>query len=290
MITVMTPTYNREKLLKRLYNSLLEQNNRNFEWLIVDDGSTDNTKTVVNQWINESEINIRYIYQENSGKAKAFNNGVINAKGNLFFCVDSDDYLSSDAIDIILSYEKEISDLSIGGILALKQDLKGNSLGDSLPENIKYADTFELSEKFKCSGEWSLIYKTDILKRNLFPEIENEKFITECVMYDKIAQTYKMLLVGKVITICEYQEDGYTGNIVKNMLANPTGYKIYYMQRIDMPCSADKRLGYIIRYNTFKILSKDKKYKYSGKYNFIVRLLGFTGLIGKIYYKYIMKK
>ena len=289
MITIMTPTYNRADLLYRLYNSLKNQKNTEFEWLIVDDGSTDDTKYVIEQFVSEKQINIRYIYQENAGKAKAFNNGVRNADGELFLCVDSDDFLADGAIDKILLCGNSLCDDGIAGIAALKEDTAGKMLCDYFPSELKYETTFKLSEKHNLGGEWSLLYKTEILKEYLFPEINGEKFITECVIYDKIAQKYKMFLLNDVITVCEYQQDGLTNNIVENMIKNPTGYKIFYSQRIDMAYTLKKRLGYIIRYNIFRYLSKDRDYDYMGKYRTLVKLFGFVGVIGKIYYRLKLK-
>lgn len=289
-LTIVTPTYNRANLLYRLYDSLKRQTNPDFEWLIVDDGSTDNTKHVIEQLVLEKKVKIKYIYQENSGKAKAFNIGVRNAKGELFLCVDSDDFLADDAINNILLCGDNLHNDSVAGIIALKKDTKGAMLSNNLPVELKYESTFKLSEFYKCGGEWSLIYKTEVLRKYLFPEIRDEKFITECVVYDKIAQKYKMFLLNEVITICEYQQDGLTNNIVANMLKNPTGYKIFYSQRIDMAYTFKKRLGYIIRYNAFRCLSKDKKYDYAGKYITIVNLFRFVGIIGQAYYKMKDKK
>lgn len=284
MITIMTPTYNRAILLYRLYDSLKRQKTDNFEWLIVDDGSTDDTRSVVENFILEKEINIRYIYQENAGKAKAFNSGLRNARGKLFICVDSDDFLADEAIDKILMCSNYLQSDSVAGIVALKKDIQGNMLCDYFPRELEYETTFRLSEVHRCGGEWSLIFKTSVLKENLFPELDAEKFIGECVIYDKIAQKYKMFLLNEVITICEYQQGGLTSNIVKNMLINPTGYKIFYSQRIDMAYTLKKRLGYIIRYNVFKYMSKDTNYDYTGRYKTLVKLFGFFGVIGKFYY------
>jgi len=284
-LTVMTPTYNRQGLLRRLYDSLCSQSCHNFEWLIVDDGSTDETKEIVNSWIEEKQIRIRYIYQANSGKAAAFNTGIKNAEGELLFCVDSDDYLSDTAVADIAACEGDIEDKSICGILALKSDINGKLLGGPLPEQENYLSSFELSEKHGYNGEWSLIYKTEILKHNIFPIIRGEKFITECVVYDRIAQEYRMRLLNKVLTVCEYQENGYTGNLITNMLNNPTGYKIYYAQRIDMAYTWKARIGYIIRYNVFSQLSPDKNYNYTGKYRLFVKLLWFAGILGRLYYR-----
>lgn len=285
MVTIFTPTYNRAKLLKRIYNSLKYQTNSNFEWLIVDDGSVDDTRTVVQEWIDESIIKIKYIYQENGGKHIAFNTGVKNASGELFFCVDSDDYLPEYCVKEIIDAFNSVKDDKIAGIIGLKTDNDENLLSKIFPVGVTQTTMYELVKKYKCYGEKSLVYKTDILKKYPYPEIENEKFIGECVVYDKIDRNYEMLLLNKILTICEYQPDGLTNRIFINMLKNPTGYKIYHSQRIDMACSLKERIGYIIRYNAFKILSEDNKYDYNGKYNVFVKILKpFGWILTKYYY------
>lgn len=285
MITVFTPAYNREKLLPRLYKSLTEQEDANFEWLIVDDGSTDNTKEYVKRLIDENKIKIRYVYQPNGGKYTAFNRGVFTALGELFFCVDSDDFLTRGALKLIEEESAKITDENIGGIIAQKQDLSGKKLGKSFPNGLKFADTYELAAKYNCTGEWSLIYKTEILRKNLFPFISGENFVTESVVYDQIAKKYKMLLKDEVLCICEYQADGLTNGIFNLMLKNPTGYKIYYKQRIDMALTKKERIGYIVRYNAFNTLSGDKAYAYAGRYKALVALLKPLGWLLVEYYK-----
>ncbi len=284
LITIMTPTYNRANLLIRLYESLNRQKYTDkFEWLIVDDGSSDNTKETIDNIKKETKLNVRYIYQKNAGKYKAVNTGINTSKGELFFCVDSDDYLADDAIENIFNTYKKIQGDNVAGILALKSDLNNNILANKIPRNIEYINTY-LIEKM-CRGEWSLIYKTSILKQYLFPDVGNEKFVTECVVYDRIAQKYKMYVLNKILTICEYQDDGLTQNIFKTMINNPTGYKIYHMQRIDMADKLKLRIKHIMSYHAFRKMSDNKKYQYEGKHKLLVNLLCFTGLLGKVYYK-----
>jgi glycosyltransferase involved in cell wall biosynthesis len=290
LITIMTPTYNRANLLKRLYESLLEQKNTNFEWLIVDDGSTDNTKSLVDKLINKRKIKIRYIFQKNGGKYKAFNTGIEAANGKLFFCVDSDDVLASDVIDLIeMSWHKIKNLQNVSGILALKVDSKGILLSDRIPEGLKLEHLYSLNTIYNIKGEFSLVYKTEILKEYKFPDVSPEKFVGECVLYDQIDKSYKMYIVNSIFTICEYQSDGYTNNIVSNMIKNPTGYKIYYSQRIDMANTLKERISYIVRYNAFAKMSKDKRYMYKGKYSILVKLFSITGVLGKKYYYRKMK-
>ncbi len=283
MVTIFTPSYNRAHLLNRIYKSLLSQTSFDFEWLIVDDGSKDNTKDVVKSFINENKINIRYIYQENKGKYVAFNNGVKNAMGDLFFCVDSDDFLPEDAVLCISN--TPLSNEKIAGIAALKVDLNGKTLSSPMPVNIKYSSVCDLSRKHGFVGELSLVYKTEILKKFAFPEIDGENFMGECVLYDQIDKEYEMLLSNKVLTICEYQQDGLTTNLFRTLLKNPTGYKIYYKQRIDMALSFKERANYMLRYNAFKILSRDKIYSYKGRHKILTTLFYPLGLILCVYYK-----
>ncbi len=286
MITIFTPTYNRAHLLPCLYNSLKNQTVCDFEWLIVDDGSVDNTKKIVESWIDENIIKIRYIYQENGGKHVAFNNGVRNAMGELLFCIDSDDYAPSDCVEVIIDCWSNVKNSRVAGIVALKADADGNFLSSVFPENVEETTIFDLASKYKCGGEKAIIYKTSILKENSYPEIEGEKFVTECVVYDNIDRDYVMILLNKVLTIVEYQPDGLTANIFSIMLKNPTGYKIFYKQRIDMAYTLLERIGYIIRYNAFDILCKDKKYNYNGKYKFLVLILKPLGWLLTKYYNY----
>lgn len=282
--TIMTPTYNRGKLLKRLYKSILKQKRSDIEWIIVDDGSTDNTKDIVKSFLAEGKIKVKYIYQNNSGKYKAYNTGIENADGELFFCVDSDDILADNTLDILDKKYNNIKDRTdLAGIVSLKTDFDNNILSDNLPEN-EILHFYELRNKYKIHGEFCIIYFLSVLKNFRYPDVLNEKFITDSVLYDAIDKKYKMLAVNKVMNLCEYQSDGLTNRIKENMLKNPTGYKIYYMQRIDLPCSFKERIGYIIRYNTFKKISKDKKYNYNGCFKILVKLMSVIGILGKIYY------
>ncbi len=289
MLTIFTPTYNRGNLLYRIYDSLKAQTVSDFEWMIVDDGSSDNTEEMVRGWINEDIIKIRYIKKENGGKHTAFNTGVQNANGELFFCVDSDDFVPGDCVENIQKVWSGVKDDNVAGIVGMKTDTAGKYLCGEFPDEVLYSTTYELAQKHQCYGEKSLVYKTEVLKNFLYPEIAGEKFVTECVVYDRIDQSYTMLLLGKVLTICEYQPDGLTGTIFSTMLKNPTGYKIYYKQRIDMAYTLKERVGYIIRYNAFDILSGDEKYNYTGKYEFLTKTLKPFGWALTHYYNYKKK-
>lgn len=290
MLSIITPTYNRSILLKRLYESLVMQTSKDFEWIIIDDGSIDDTREIVDCWIKQNKINIRYIYQENQGKYIAHNTGVKNANGDLCLCIDSDDYPTLNCVELILNHWKINNKEMHSGIIALKSYSNNTIIGDRIPINVKETTLFDLSERNKISGDKTLVYRTSILKQNLFPEFKETKFVPECVVYDKIDRKYKLLVLNENICICEYQVEGYSNNFESIMLNNPIGFNIYYMQRIDMALNIYKRIIYSAKYHAFKWMTGKSRYKYKGRYNFLVNISVPLGYIYYIYYKLKKRK
>lgn len=259
MLTIFTPTYNRGYTLPQLYNSLLKQTNQNFEWIIVDDGSTDNTKEIINKWINENKIKIRYFYQDNQGKPIAHNYGVKKAEGELFTCVDSDDYLKENAVEIILKNTCINKENCVGMVgICITKDNKPS--GTCMPENIDYATLGDLYNKHKYKGDTILIYKTDIIKKYEFPQIEGEKFIPETYLYDKIDQEGKLAIIREGIYVCEYLQDGYTKNVRKLIMNNPNGYRLCAEQSLKLSRNIKQKYIAASKYVLGSLLAKDKKY------------------------------
>lgn len=258
-ITVFTPTYNRAYILKKLYDSLVSQTEKNFEWLIVDDGSTDNTRELIEKWINEKKIDIRYFYQENQGKPIAFNSGVRNSNCKYFFCVDSDDYLTENAIQIISEGIKEIRNDKISGIIALRGIDYNQTIGTRMPKNIKYSSLKNLYEKYKFKGDTALVYKTEILRQYPFKLQNQEKFIGECFVYDQIDEKYEMLLMDKIIYICEYLDDGYTKNTIKILKKSPYSYMVMKLQSSKVSKKILYKIKHMAGYIAMGIYVKDKE-------------------------------
>lgn len=230
MITVFTPVYNRAYIINQLYQSLLRQTNFNFEWLIVDDGSTDNIAELVNQWIAcTREFEIRFYYQPNGGKHRAINRGVQLAQGDAFMIVDSDDYLTDDAIETVLKYWEQIKDnAEFAGISGLRMHRNMLVIGGK-PCFDEYVDVTNLERaNYGLKGDKAEVYKTSILKDFPFPEFEGEKFVTENVIWNKIAyQGLKLRWFNKGIIICEYLEDGLTACGKKLFILNPKGWAAF---------------------------------------------------------------
>lgn len=238
MLTIFTPTYNRAYILPRAYEALCSQTSKNFVWLIVDDGSTDNTESLIHTWIQEGRIAIQYHHQENGGKMRAHNLGVHLCETELFVCVDSDDYIVKDAVESILHLWNSLQHKDkLGGIIAYKgKDPSHILFGKPFP-NINPATLQELYQN-GFTGETTLIYRTHVLSQHLFPVFDGEKFIPEAVVYDQIDQHHPLYVFPRIITICEYHNDGLSHSVALLRENNPKGWLLYYQHRIkNCPCS-----------------------------------------------------
>lgn len=247
-ITVFTPTYNRAKLLERVYKSLAKQADLSFIWLVVDDGSEDGTDVAVQSMIEEALFPIEYIYQKNGGKHRAYNTAVKNCKTEFFLILDSDDYLIPSAIETLKRYFGDLKRTSVSGIIGNIMDGKTQKIIGSKMPDIKYASGNELYQKYGLSGDTCRLYKTEILKKFLFPEIDGEKFVSENVVFDKIDGLYKMRVISEVLYVCEYQSGGYSSNIYKVHLDNPIGYAISLRSSFTSAVTWKKRMSYLILY------------------------------------------
>lgn len=236
-ISILTPTYNRADDLERLYTSLIVNNNSgvNFEWLIMDDGSTDKTKIVVESYINQGIIDIKYYYQENQGKMVAINNLIKKAKGSIAFTCDSDDYLVTGALDTIMKYsDRLLKDDTVYALAFLKETEKGKISGNKFSEDIHRSDMFSLYFREEMTGEKILVFKTSVRKKYMHELEADEKFITESRMYHKMDLDYDVIGINEPIEIGDYKDDGYTNNILKVFQENPLGYYMFFKEILEM--------------------------------------------------------
>lgn len=231
-ITVFTPTYNRAYILENLYRSLQRQSFRDFEWLIVDDGSSDDTQALVESWRGEDNpFPIRYVRQENGGKCRAINHGLKLAQGKLFFTVDSDDYLTDDALKKVAQWDAELpQDQKFCAIVANG----GNSPGHT-PNTLFAGDYFDgnaFDMYGKIDGERALIFDTEIHRKYLYPEFPGEKFMTEAVTWNRMAHDgYRIRYFNDIIWIWEYKADGLTKAGYQLFLDNPQGTALFFREK-----------------------------------------------------------
>ena len=210
-ITVFTPAYNRAHTLEALYRSLQKQTFRGFEWLIVDDGSTDGTGELVRSWQSEgSTFPVRYVWQENGGKCRAINRGLELAEGELFFTVDSDDYLLPDALEQAARWEAELpKDVLFCAISGNLGTAPGQTPNEALPE--PYYDGTALDRYGVVTGERALLFYTEVHRKYPYPVCEGERFMTEAVAWNRMAADgWKIRFYNEILTIYAYQPDGLT--------------------------------------------------------------------------------
>lgn len=230
-ITVFTPTYNRAYSLPRLYESLKAQTFHDFEWVIVDDGSADNTEEVVNGFISDKPFfAIKYKKTENGGKHRAINRGMELVDGELFLVMDSDDWLREDALEWIDKVEMSIPQdqkKEFGGVYGLRVHTDGSIIGSTFVGDTLDATYFERG-KYSISGDKAEVYYSRLMRKYPFPEFKGEKFCTECLVWDQIAaEGLKLRFFNEGIYFCEYLEDGLThaGNML--YARNPKQYGMY---------------------------------------------------------------
>lgn len=254
MITIYTPTYNRAYKLSNLYQSLLRQTNQNYVWLVMDDGSTDNTKELIQNWINEKKIDIYYHYHENKGKQETVNIAHQRITTKLNVCVDSDDYLVDRAIELIIKEWSKINDNDIAGLVGLDVYKNDEVVGTKFPKGICY-EKFSNFKKKGIKGDKKFIYRTDIMKKYKYPTIENEKFPAPGYIYRLIDEKYNLKLFNEPLCVVEYLDDGISKNKFNQLRNNPNSFLLYREERIRM--AIDKidlfknyfHLGYTIIYS-----------------------------------------
>ena len=233
-VTVFTPTYNRAYILGDLYHSLQRQTCMDFEWLIVDDGSADDTKALVASWQAEGNpFPIRYVYQENGGKCRAINRGLKEADGRLFFTVDSDDYLTDDAIEKVIRWDGELpKDGHFCGYVGNRGTTPTQTPNRLFPGG--YLDGTALDRYDQVDGERAFVFYTEIHRKYLYPEFPGEKFLTEAVTWDLMAHDgYKMRFYNDIIWIWEYKDDGLTRAGYRVFLENPQGTGLFFRQKAE---------------------------------------------------------
>lgn len=245
MITVLTPTFNRGGGLQSLWDSLQKQTVKEFEWLVVDDGSTDGTKNLITQLQEKSDFPIRYIYKNNGGKHTALNVGIQTICSELTFIVDSDDCVTDDAVESILKIHKKYrSQNNICGYAFLRAFPDGKVNGKKFDVDEKIGSYIDVRVNGDDTGaDKAEVFKTHCLKEFPFPEYPNEKFLGEDLVWVRMARKYEMVHINKAIYVGNYLEDGLTNNRRKHNIASPIGC----MHRAEEFMESDLKTRYRIK-------------------------------------------
>lgn len=282
LLSIFTPTFNRGYLLERVYKSLCSQKLYNFEWIVVDDGSEDNTEKVINSFIRENKIPIIYQKKENEGKHVAINKGVQMARGELFFIVDSDDYLTPDATLKIEENFPKFSSPDLAGISFLCGYSEDEGVGDSDFGEI-VMNVFDFRYRMKIKGDMAEVFKTSVLKEFPFPEISGEKFCPEALIWNRIGKKYKMLWTSSIIYICEYLEGGLTNKIFEVRKNSPKSTLAFYseLEKSNIPFLQRIRANM----NYWRFAPYDKTLTISEKFRKVNLFNSLIGMPGGFLYK-----
>ena len=267
-ISILTPTYNRGKLLLPLYESLKNLTFEDFEWLIVDDGSEDDTEQYALSWIahniENTEFPIRYIKKSNGGKHTAINRGVREANGELILILDSDDTLPADSLATIAQYYEQCKGYKdCAGVCGLMAHHDGQLIGTGFPKDPMYESAlqFRYAKKGNVTGDLLEVYKTSVMREFPFPEIENEKFCPESLVWNRIANKYKLFCFNKVIYYRDYLEGGLTSKIVRIRMNSPIASTMTYAEMLDYNISLKWKIRSAINYWRFKYCITNKSLK-----------------------------
>lgn len=298
-LSILTATYNRENTLSKLYQSIASNlyDKLEVEWLIMDDGSTDSTKKLVQDFIDKSNFSIKYYYQDNKGKMSAINNLVKYAQGELIIECDSDDYFMENAFEKIYSKAGYLlEDDELYALIFLRDMSNMKVSGKNFKREDFKTSLFDMYFKENMDGEKIILYKTSVRKMYKYVLEEAEKFSTEARMHYKIEEKYKVKCFNLEVVSGEYLQQGYTKNINKIFIENPLGYFKYFKEILSRDIRGitfDKRLYVVKHYILFAVLSKsriDIKCIKNFVNKFLVFLLYWPGVLkSKIFMKNIGK-
>ena len=261
LLTIFTPAYNRAHTLSRTYKSLLDQDCKDFIWMIIDDGSTDHTEELVRKWQKKDNgFEIQYIYKENGGMHTAHNTAYEHIKTELNMCIDSDDCVAKGAIRKILDKWETIKNDDYAGIIGLDADLNGDIIGKGFPS--------EMQETTLCgyyakggAGDKKLVYRTEVINEYPpYPVFEGEKYVALAYKYRLIDQDYELAVLNEVLCNVEYQEDGSTATMWKQYIKNPKGFAFWRKICMQYPTSKKRLFVDCIHYVSESIISCDKQF------------------------------
>lgn len=260
-LTIFTPAYNRAHTLPRTYESLLQQDCKEFIWLIVDDGSQDNTAELVRQWQSQDNgFEIRYIYKENGGMHTAHNTAYENIDTELNTCIDSDDRLAAGAVRKILTKWESVRDRGYAGIIGLDSDFDGQIIGKGFPEGMTETSVIGYYAA-GGSGDKKLVYRTEIInKYPSYPVFEGEKYVALSYKYRLIDQDYKMAVLDEILCNVEYQPDGSSNTMWRQYLKNPKGWAFWRKVCMQYPISRKRMVVDCINYVSSSLLYKNRRF------------------------------
>jgi len=234
--TVFIPTFNRAHTLGRALQSINEQTFKDLEVVIIDDGSEDNTRELVEEWQKKAWFPIHYYWQENQGKHVAHNNVLKHAKGFFLVLLDSDDMLYPKALERLKYHWDAIPDEQkdgFAGVEGLCVDIQGRVSRDRYPKDVMDSDYLTIVKKCNIMGDKKNAIRTDVLRQFPYPHFKGERHIRDDLIWKRISMHYKFRYINEPIQIIEYQPDGLSADVFSMRMRNPQGFRFYYLEEIN---------------------------------------------------------
>ncbi|QQD15382.1 glycosyltransferase family 2 protein [Sphingobacterium sp. UDSM-2020] len=292
ILTVFTPTYNRESLLPNLYKSLCSQTNHDFLWLIIDDGSQDRTGELVKKWQADGLITIQYHYKENGGMHTGHNSAYELIQTELNVCIDSDDYMPDNAVELILEkWACVVYKDKYAGIIGLDAFTDNSIVGSKIPENLSDGSLSDLYKKYGVTGDKKVILRTDVVKKYpAYPEYKNEKLVPLGTLYTLIGADYSFLYSNDIYCIVDYQPDGSSHTIFRQYKQSPKGFA--YARKIHIKYADNlltKLKGYVNLVSS-ALFAKDISLAFKGVNPILTILMFPFGTLLYLYIRFKIKK
>lgn len=299
-LSVFTPAYNRAHTLKRTFDSLCRQTSKDFCWVLVDDGSTDDTQTLVKSFFQaenfyltdnmfsgiskDGSFNILYVYKENGGMHTAHNVAYEHIDTELAVCIDSDDWMTDNAVELIISRWRKYGDERYAGIIGLDVFEDGYIVGTCFPSGVEECKTYDLGRRYGVIGDVKYVYRTEIIKKYLpYPVFPGERYGTVNFLYRKIDQDYDMLCCNDIYCVVEYQEDGLTLNVCYQHKQSPRTRAAECEVHMEVSPYFKTRFKKAAQYVSSAIFANDFSLLYKTKFKFLVWLSIPFGIVYNIY-------
>ena len=277
-LTIFTPAYNRAHTLPRTYQSLCRQTCKDFEWLVIDDGSSDGTRELVARWIDEAKIDIRYIYQENQGMHGAHNTAYHNISTELNTCIDSDDYMPDDAVEKIITTWRKYGSENLAGLMGYDIRQDGTIIGTEFADNLA---PLSLTDFYRSGGKGDrkLVYRTDIINRYPdYPLFEGERYVGLDYKYSLIDRDYPLLTLNEPLVVVEYQTDGSSNSMYRQYWNNPRGWCFYRKHKMKMAQTFARRFREAIHYVSSSFRAGDMRFIIHSPYPTMTTLAVLPGI------------
>lgn len=277
-LTIFTPAYNRAHTIELCYESLLRQTSPDFKWLIIDDGSSDSTGELVKEWIAEGKINIEYHYQENQGMHGAHNTAYRLINTELNVCIDSDDYLADNAVELIVNKWKKDGSEKYAGIIGLDARFDGTVIGTGFTGEHTTLSGFYMNGG---RGDKKLVYRTSVIKSvPEYPIFEGEKYVGLGYKYQLVDLKYELLTMNEIFCYVDYQADGSSMNMYRQYFRNPQGFAFIRKESMKHHPSPKRRFVEAIHYVSSSIISRNTGFiSESPRKGITVLAMPFGGLL-----------